>query len=119
MPALPDPRPHPPPTAAAPPRGIAGRRSALEGFVPTTPAAIEALGPVRAALGAPRLSLDALRDAVVRYGRVAREVALAPEEMLAALVPLARRIADAHQRERPELATWVEWWAIHGYHRAD
>lgn len=71
------------------------------------------------ALAEPRLSLEALRQAVIRYGRAAREVALAPDEMLGALVPQLRRLLAAHLPDRPELESWVEWWAIHGYHRAD
>jgi hypothetical protein len=72
------------------------------------------------ALGAPTVSLEALRQAVMRYARQARELALAPEEMLAALAPLVRRcVARCTPDRQAELVSWVQWWAIHGYHRAD
>lgn len=75
---------------------------------------------VAQALAAPQLSLDALRRAVIRYGAVARELALEPTEMLAALVPYVRRGASRlAPGQRDELQSWVQWWAIHGYHRAD
>ncbi len=70
------------------------------------------------ALAAPALSLDALRGAVVRYGHLARDLALAPDEMVAALAPVVRR---CRRPELPpaELQRLVQWWAIHGYHRVD
>jgi hypothetical protein len=72
------------------------------------------------ALCAPRLSHDALRRAVVRYGTVARDLALDPTEMLAALGPLVTRcVARLAPDEQAQVASWVQWWAIHGYHRAD
>jgi hypothetical protein len=72
-------------------------------------------------LSAPRLSLEALRLAVVRYGRLARELALGPDEMLGTLVPAVRHSLATRPDVAPhaELESWVEWWAIHGYHRAD
>lgn len=72
-------------------------------------------------LSAPRLSLEALRQSVVRYGRLARELAVGPDEMLGALVPTVRHTLATHPEaaRRPELESWVQWWAIHGYHRAD
>ena len=72
-------------------------------------------------LSAPRLSLEALRLAVVRYGRLARELALGPDEMLGTLVPAVRHSLATRADAAPhaELESWVEWWAIHGYHRAD
>ena len=83
-------------------------------------------GPVRRAadaviqaLGAPQLSQDLLRRAVVRYGAVARDVALDPTEMLASLAPVVRRgIAQLAPGEQAAVQSWVQWWAIHGYHRA-
>lgn len=74
---------------------------------------------VRRALCAPTLSLDTLRRAVIYYGAAARERALAPDEMIAALAPLVRRCAERRAGPTPELQTYVQWWAIHGYHRAD
>lgn len=72
------------------------------------------------ALCAAPFSLERVRAAVVRYALQARELAVAPEEMLAGLVPLVRRCV---QRVAPgredELQAFVQWWAIHGYHRAD
>ncbi|GLC28081.1 hypothetical protein [Roseisolibacter agri] len=72
------------------------------------------------ALSAPRLSHDALRGAVVRYGSVARDLALDPTDMLAALVPMVTRcIERLAPDERSQVESWVQWWAIHGYHRVD
>ena len=65
-------------------------------------------------------SMDAVRDAAVRYGTAARAVALAPDEMSAAIAALLRRCAERHAPAvRAELQASVPWWAIHGYHRAD
>lgn len=75
---------------------------------------------IAATLSAPTLSLEALRRAVVRYGSAARDLALAPEEMLAGLMPfLRRRLESFAPARRAELEASVQWWAIHGYHRAD
>ncbi|MDF1504171.1 hypothetical protein [Roseisolibacter sp. H3M3-2] len=71
-------------------------------------------------LCAPRLSHDALRRAVIRYGRLARDVALDPTEMLGSLAPRVRACLDrVAPAEREQVQGWVQWWAIHGYHRAD
>ena len=83
-------------------------------------AARRAVDAIVQALCEPRLSQDALRRAVVRYGSVARDLALDPTEMLAALAPIVRRCAVRFAPpEQAELQSWVQWWAIHGYHRAD
>ena len=84
-------------------------------------AARRAADAVVQALDTPRLSLEALRLAVVRYGRIARELALAPDEMLGTLVPTVQRSLATHPEAArgPEIESWVQWWAIHGYHRAD
>lgn len=75
---------------------------------------------VSQALSAPRLSPDAVRGAVVRYGSVARDLALDPTDMLAALVPLVTRCVERlAPDERSQVESWVQWWAIHGYHRVD
>jgi hypothetical protein len=72
------------------------------------------------ALCAARPSMGAVRDAAVRYGGAAREVALAPDEMTVALGALLRRCAARHAPAmRAELEASVPWWAAHGYHRAD
>jgi hypothetical protein len=69
---------------------------------------------------APPLSLDRLRGAVMRYAEQARELALAPEEMLAGLVPAVRRCVGRVTPERAtEVQALVQWWALHAYHRAD
>ena len=83
-------------------------------------AARRAVDAIVQALCEPRLSQDALRRAVVRYGSVARDLALDPTEMLAALAPIVRRCAArSAPPEQAQLQSWVQWWAIHGYHRAD
>jgi hypothetical protein len=72
------------------------------------------------AVCAATLSMDAVRDAAVRYGTAARALALAPDDMAAALRALLRRCAERHAPAvRAELEASVPWWAIHGYHRAD
>lgn len=79
-----------------------------------------AIDAVADALSAVPLSLDAVRRAAVRYGHVARDLALAPEEMHAALRALVRRHADRRPPAvRAQLEASVAWWAVHGYHRAD
>lgn len=71
-------------------------------------------------LCAPHLSHDALRRAVIRYGRLARDLALDPTDMLASLAPRVRACMDRlAPPEREVVQGWVQWWAIHGYHRAD
>ena len=79
-----------------------------------------AIDAVADALSAVPLSLDAVRRTAVRYGHVARDLALAPEEMHAALRALVRRCAARRPPAvRAELEASVAWWAVHGYHRAD
>jgi hypothetical protein len=79
-----------------------------------------ALAAVADALCAKTLSMDAVRDAAVRYGSAARVLALAPDEMAGALRALLRRCTERHAPSvRAELEASVPWWAIHGYHRAD
>ena len=87
---------------------------------PGPSAARRAVDAIVQALCEPRLSQDALRRAVVRYGTVARDLALDPTEMLAALVPVVRRCAARlAPPEQAQLQSWVQWWAIHGYHRVE
>jgi hypothetical protein len=96
------------------------REPAVESMSAAPGAVRRATDAVIQALSAPRLSQDALRRAVVRYGTVARDLALDPTEMLAALGPLVTRcIASLAPDEQAQVASWVQWWAIHGYHRAD
>lgn len=79
-----------------------------------------AIDDVADALCATPLSLDAVRRAAVRYGHVARDLALGPEEMHAALRALVRRHATGRPPAvRAELEASLAWWAVHGYHRAD
>ena len=92
-----------------------------ESFAEGLPGAVRrATDAIVQALTAPRLSQDALRQAVVRYGHVARDFALDPTDMLASLVPLVTRCAERlAPDERAQVESWVQWWAIHGYHRVD
>jgi hypothetical protein len=79
-----------------------------------------ALDAIHAALAAPAVSLDKLRRVVVRYGALAREQALQLEEMLATLRRSTRDVIDALPSSRQaEVLAFVQWWAVHGYHRAD
>jgi len=79
-----------------------------------------AVEAVTDALCAATPSMEAVRDAAVRYGSAARARALAPEEMAAALHAQLRRCTARHSAAvRAELEASVAWWAIHGYHRAD
>ena len=94
--------------------------TALPGRLPAPSPARRAADAVRQALSAPTLSEDALRRAVIRYGSVARDLALAPDEMLAALIPAVRRgLARVAPEHQAEVQRRVQWWAIHGYHRSD
>jgi hypothetical protein len=91
---------------------------------PTRPTSFErlrgALDAISQALSAPAHSLDAVRCDVIRYGALAREQALQLDDMLA---NLRRGVGGAVERlptpERAEVLAAVQWWAVHGYHRAD
>jgi hypothetical protein len=89
------------------------RRSATAGLH-------NALDAVLQALGTPVASVDVLRRVVVRYGALAREQAMQLEEMLATLT---RGVLDVLElrpsSNQAELLAFVQWWAMHGYHRAD
>lgn len=79
-----------------------------------------AIDAVADALSDATPSMEAVRDAAVRYGSAARALALAPDEMVTALHALLRRYAARHPAAvRAELEASVAWWAVHGYHRAD
>jgi hypothetical protein len=79
-----------------------------------------ALARLADALCAAGPSREAVREAAVRYGSAARALALAPDEMVAALHALLRRCAARHAPAvRAELETSAAWWAAHGYYRAD
>ena len=71
-------------------------------------------------LCAPAVSLDMLRRAVVRYGGLARDQALQLEDMLGTLTQSLRDVLDTLPNpRRAEVLAFVQWWAVHGYHRAD
>jgi hypothetical protein len=79
-----------------------------------------ALDAVLQAMRAPVVSLDRLRRAVVRYGALAHEQAMQLEEMLSTLTRDIRGALDAlPDPRRAEVLAFVQWWAVHGYHRAD
>ena len=95
--------------------------TAPTGRVATGPSANRrALARLADVLCAATPSMDAVRDAAVRYGGVARAVAVGPDEMATALAALLRGCAGRHAPAvRAELEASVPWWAIHGYYRAD
>jgi len=79
-----------------------------------------ALEAVLQAIGTPSASLDILRRVVVRYGALAREQAVQLEEMLATLTRGVRGVVEMLPTSRQaEVLAFVQWWAVHGYHRAD
>jgi hypothetical protein len=79
-----------------------------------------ALDAVLQALGAPAASLDILRRVVVRYGALAREQAVQLEEMLATLSRSVSGVLEQRpSTNQAEVLAFVQWWAMHGYHRAD
>jgi hypothetical protein len=79
-----------------------------------------ALDAVLQALGTPVASLDIVRRVVVRYGALAREQALQLEEMLATLTRSVRGVLELRpSSKQAEVLAFVQWWAMHGYHRAD
>ena len=89
-------------------------------FEPGPPHGRRVLATVADALCAAPLSMDAVRDAAVRYGSAARALALAPDDLVDGVRALLRRYADRlAPAVRAELETSLPWWAIHGYHRAD
>jgi hypothetical protein len=79
-----------------------------------------ALDAVLQALGTPAASLDILRRVVVRYGALAREQAVQLEEMLATLTLGVRDVLELRpSSNQAEVLAFLQWWAMHGYHRAD
>ena len=79
-----------------------------------------AVDAVLQTLRAPVVSLDLLRRAVVRYGGMARDQALQLEDMLGMLTRSIRDVIEALPGpRRAEVLAFVQWWAVHGYHRAD
>lgn len=105
-------QPHASEWTAAPsrPNGRERLRGALDG----------ALDAVAQAIAAPRPSLECVRRVAVRYGALAREHALQLEEVVPALMRAVRATIDAlPSPRRDEMLAAVQWWAVHGYHRAD
>ena len=108
------------PTPSERPHVPAGTRVSRDPGPSTASRPRRALARLADALCAATPSMDAVRDAAVRYGSAARAVALAPDDMAAAIGALLRRCTTAHAPAvRAELQASVPWWAIHGYHRAD
>lgn len=63
---------------------------------------------------------EPLRSAVVSFAREAHDQALQLEETLSALRFRLRVLCDRLTAgARAELLAAVQWWAVHGYHRAD
>jgi hypothetical protein len=63
---------------------------------------------------------EPLRAAVVTFAREARDQALQLEETVGALRFRLRGLCDRLTAgARAELLAAVQWWAVHGYHRAD
>jgi hypothetical protein len=79
-----------------------------------------ALDAVLQALGTPAASLDRLRPVLVHYGPLARDQAVQLEEMLSFLTRGVRSVLESLPvRRQAEVLAFVQWWAVHGYHRAD
>jgi hypothetical protein len=79
-----------------------------------------ALDAVVQAMTSPALSMERVRGVVMRYGALAREQAMQLDEMLQALTRTIRGALDALPTpQRAEVLASVQWWAMHGYHRAD
>ncbi|MFL5575240.1 MAG: hypothetical protein ACJ79S_04655 [Gemmatimonadaceae bacterium] len=63
---------------------------------------------------------EPLRAAVVGFAREAHDQALQLEETLSAIRFRLRGLCDRLTAgARAELLAAVQWWAVHGYHRAD
>jgi len=63
---------------------------------------------------------EPLRAAVVGFARRSRDEAVQLDETLGALRFRLRGLLDRFTGgARDELMTAVQWWAVHGYHRAD
>jgi hypothetical protein len=79
-----------------------------------------ALDAIAEAVASPAFSLESVRRLVVRYGAIARDQALQVDEMIPALsCTVAEAIAPMPTAQRDEMLASVQWWAVHGYHRAD
>lgn len=72
------------------------------------------------ALASPAATIESVRAVAVRYGRLAREQALQLDETIAGLTRVVAAAVDPlPTAQRDELLASVQWWAVHGYHRAD
>ena len=79
-----------------------------------------ALDAVVHAIASPGPSLDPVRRLVMRYGATSREQAVQLDEMLQTLTRTICGALDAlPSPQRAEVLASVQWWAVHGYHRAD
>lgn len=79
-----------------------------------------ALDGIAQALAAPRPSIECVRRFTVRFGALAREQALQLDEVVPMLMRGVRTTIDAlPSPRRDEMLASVQWWAVHGYHRAD
>lgn len=75
---------------------------------------------VTQAIAAPRPSLESIRRGAVRYGAIARDQAMQLDDVVPTLMRGVRATIDALPSAcRAEMAAAVQWWAVHGYHRAD
>jgi len=79
-----------------------------------------ALDAITQALASPVLSLERVRRLVIRYGALAHDQALQVDEMIGALTRTVERALEPLPSTRhAEVLASVQWWAVHGYHRAD
>jgi len=79
-----------------------------------------ALEAVSQAIASPGPSLDPVRRLVERYGALARDQAVQLDEMLQTLTRTVCGALDTlPSPQRAEVLASVQWWAVHGYHRAD
>ena len=97
-----------------PPSGPrSGSRSTATGPDAALAGALDALSHVP-------FSRQALRDAVVRYGTLARDAGASVADLRDTLdASLAPALAQLPAPVAAELRVHAGWWAAHGYHRAD
>ena len=75
---------------------------------------------LRDALCTSPVSRERLRAVVVRFAAAAREWAGAVEDVVAAVQREAKPYLERLPSDRrAELSTSMQWWAVHGFHRAD
>ena len=75
---------------------------------------------LREALCTSPVSAERVRAIIVRFAAAAREWASAADDVVAAVQSEAHPYLERlPSHRRAELSASMQWWAVHGFHRAD